>query len=626
MLNDYFHALSPLVAGQLVLIILGFDVIGNGLVNLVTDKQTSWFRSAHWIIGMGLFVSIWFVIHFFVPYLDYILWLLLFVLGLIFFRWYQKRFSVSDLLATVVWFEVFVLLSLPLIKYLFVQISLPPFAWDEMAYHFYSPAQVISERNWDFSNPGFYNMMPRLLETLFVATFAMSKTYVIARCLQLLLIVSVIVSVSRFLAAKNSWLVAVIYQYLAVNLNMAIILASTTGYIDAGAGGLTVLSILLLFQANESKNKKIFYLSVIFMALSLGIKYSNVAAVLALMASAGFVFLLRQRQKVVKYLVQNQNNIFVFLLTSLVLWLVFGGYWYLKNLILTGDPVFPFLSGQGSENLQNWGYTQFKLSNFKTIITAVFTSFELYQISLLSISIAILMTLNKKRIHYTVWILMVILVEVLLVQFFSPFYPRFFYHWLLLVPLLLVSGIDLRFEKIKEHHFSQLLISFLLLLLVFHFSAPIIRENKDTNLDIKNILDDDWWYATGKHDFEGWLQKRWTGQYSYLKWCDQRPEMTQLLTSDPEMIWLHPGLTRIFLTKCNFKIIELSNDLSASASAELLFKNNQGYYVSAADCGSQIYEPFKEDVAAKKMYDLNQAIICKVKKTSDYIYLIGQEN
>ena len=90
------------------------------------------------------------------------------------------------------------LLLLPVLPLVFIKASLPPWIWDEMAYHYISPYTLFYEPAWKLSS-GFIENLPRLLETSYIALFSLTKTYATARLLHLTIFITALITVYKFM-------------------------------------------------------------------------------------------------------------------------------------------------------------------------------------------------------------------------------------------------------------------------------------------------------------------------------------------------------------------------------------------------------------------------------------------
>ena len=130
-----------LVAG---LILFAFDRLGGRLIWAFSlfarhrsgsseSRSTSWLlRPLYWIIGLGGYSAIWFLLHFFLPFSP------LFVLGSLLILVFIGKTENLDVLARWVLKSFLYLLALvPILPALWTMISLPPHRWDELRYHYY---------------------------------------------------------------------------------------------------------------------------------------------------------------------------------------------------------------------------------------------------------------------------------------------------------------------------------------------------------------------------------------------------------------------------------------------------------------------------------------------------------
>ena len=161
-LSDFFATFNLFNTSIFFFAFIVFDAIGTNIAYLL--KPTSYLRPVFWIWGLGLFVFLWFLLHFLIPFWPQYVWISLISCLIFSLPLYIKQKGPISFIQTLLQFP-YPLLVIPLIfKPFYFLLNSPPFYTDEMAYHFYSPAQLLLENKWPFLGsgaPSMYHMYPR---------------------------------------------------------------------------------------------------------------------------------------------------------------------------------------------------------------------------------------------------------------------------------------------------------------------------------------------------------------------------------------------------------------------------------------------------------------------------------
>ena len=92
-------------------------------------------------------------------------------------------------------------------------------------------------------------------------------------------------------------------------------------------------------------------------------------------------------------------------------------------------------------------------------------------------------------------------------------------------------------------------------------------------------------YALKKMDIYQWVEEYFPKTKGVVNWCDQQNKPVELVTFDPEMIWMsYEGLSRVFLTNCYY-----ANIYSWNKSYSYIGKNNL-LLVSTTPCDRKLEE------------------------------------
>ena len=438
-LSDYFAPLNYINLVIFAVFLLCCDIIGLKISSL-WSKQIPWFlKCTIWIIGLGIFVFLYFLLHFYLPYAFptaiYVLIPLIIYSAPLYIRskrWIDYfKFIKNNRLIVVVF-----LITLPKV---IVKSSLPPYIWDEMAYHYISPYSLYYESSWSVGN-GFYQNLPRLLETAYIALFSISKTYSVARLLHFSIFLTFIVSCYLFMKKKFGNMTAFVCLILLLLHPENFLLWSTFGYIDVGTTSLVMLGFVCFVEYALKKRESLIYFSFAFFGMAAGSKYSAITQFMSFLIIL-LIFNIKLRMK--RPIIIKRMIIGIFVFT------IFGGYWYIKNLIFTGNPIYPYLFGCRFENCQaiSMGYTDpLTLKNSLLIFKRVFVN-NIFLQYIFGISILLILTSRKKVMLITALIILLFVgLEIMLVKNISGYEARYFLHWQIMAVVLLVLPLAL-FER-----------------------------------------------------------------------------------------------------------------------------------------------------------------------------------
>lgn len=224
----------------------------------------------------------------------------------------------------------------------------PPLASDELHYHF-PEAETIANTYQVPKTIGqhyFYGNLPKLMEVIYAGAISMSG-YSLAHTLHAAIFTAFIIFIIGFFShhyrpvtGLTAALLIVLYDELTWN--------ATVGFVDTATVSLEISALLMAINwlVNGSRNSLI--ISGLLIGLALSVKYSPIFTLV-------FIVLMI----VINELVSKRFNLVNLAKTLLPFGgpaFVFGGYWYLKNLILFGNPSYPLYFGhKGVDELQYQG-------------------------------------------------------------------------------------------------------------------------------------------------------------------------------------------------------------------------------------------------------------------------------
>lgn len=626
-LSDFFAPINIYNLSIFLLAFFIFDSIGLQIAYWI--KSLSYLRTVYWAFGMGIFVLIWFLLHFFIPFWPVYVWISLIILGIIFIPAYIIRGGWKSLVQEIINFPYPLIFILIAAKPLFFLLSAPPYYTDELAYHFYSPSQLFSEMHWPFlSGVGLYNMIPKLLNTIYILMFSLSKTYVSARILHFLLVFSAIYSISLFIKKKINFYTAILYSFFTLLLSSYFLYHSTLGYVDAAAAAFANLFLVVLTDFLYEKKKEILLTLAVIFGMTIGVKYTILAFLGSALIIGCLIFLIRG--KTPQFVLKNYK----YFIVSICISLLFGGYWYIKNILLTGNPIFPFVfkcfSGiqcaTGYDFFSSWS-TPLDSDHFDFIRKVLFQgNIKLYIVTVTFLIFSIVMSIIlrlRQLMLLSIIIPSVVFLEILLSKNISGFELRYFFHWVLLIPLILILPFGIfSATEILSRNF-RLIITIVLICLLMGSAGLVTAGN------IKKMYEPDFVpgyvrnYATRRTNLNQWIDYYAPQTNEVIKWCGENHPMQNLLVIDPSLIWSGYEL-RAFVLNCTLNIIGPSPNIPVEDYVkEIRKKYNNSYLVSLNSCDAQKPDlTFQPDPDMIRRHEANMKLICFAPQILKNLYLL----
>lgn len=618
-IDHYFRPLDLTVLLVVGIFILAFDQIGRAF--FPKPKGWNWLTPAMWIFGLALFIFFNFIFHFILPFsrtLSLAILTILLIPSVI--ANYKLRSLLPKLMPTFLSVLIILAFSKFMLKPLFYYASMPPHIWDEMAYHYLSPAQIINEKSWQFSPPTFYAMLPRTIETSFVTLFTITNTYSSGRLLQLCIYLSVIASSFLWLKENSGVASAIFFVWLLTSFSPNVFIDATSGYVDVGAASLIILFILIMAEWIKQKDFVFFPLIAAAAGISISVKYTTIFGFFATWLSTFFLITVYGLKKmfftIKNYLYQTPKFLLFFIL--------FGGYWYLKNFIVSADPIFPFISRPELNTLADWNYLTINWDSIEQIKLTVVPTNEIWQLVSFSSLLAVVYSISFKKYIYLrglmfLWI--ILLAEILLLSKFGLFDIRFFQHWLILLPFIFAYAIPIKFNWIfKKNNWTALLAFGLILSVSVFLIKPVRAKSIETYSSLEKFSGTDQWFVTKKISFSEWLKKTYPVMNAFIISCAQEPKTVHYQTADPYLIWFGAGLTRIFLINCYIDFIPHSIPINWQTTDFHQFIDKEMPYLSTTDCVND--PPTSEDKIIDSFFHLNNQIVCQSDKIREMTYRV----
>lgn len=616
-LSDYFAPLIPFGVFYFLFLFLFFDILGNFVAdNVLKIKNLS--RIVSWMIGLGIFVFMWFVLSFIIPPTQINLFASIFLVSIPTLPSYLKNRKILGLISFLWENRLAVLLVIPFLPSVFVKASLPPYYGDEMAYHFVAPSALKSISVANYTG-GIYADLPRMLDFFWQQVFTLFKTYSVARLFHFTILASSMLYAYSVLKRNFGYITGFLFVLMFFSLPQEIVLTSTLGYIDVGAYSFMLVAIAAWvdFLLNPDRNK--LDLVTVFWAMNLGTKYTGLSAFISfLMISLALVVLFR-RKSVAKV---SWKDIF----RSSTIFAVFGGYWYIKNLVLFGNPIFPFIFECWGNHIEqcpatggffgDWT-TKINLQNFELIITELIPKNRWLQTMIFMSPLALIMTIgNKTKVVVTALFLNVFL-ELLMLKYFSGFYVR--YHQHMQLYLMMAFSIFIGSKKIVYSKFFNvvILITFLTSGLVYTYNVKYFNSLKFLNWNEIS-------YSVGKIDIYRWVEIYLPKMNTVVKWCENPGVDSKLARFDPDLIWFdYEGYVRSFTTNCDYinppvQGVPLERVLEHAKDKKLSFWLNSKNECAPNGTVAPKHPGERPDMI--ELRKLNNLLVCNSREVGDNLY------
>jgi hypothetical protein len=235
-----------------------------------------------------------------------------------------------------------------------------PFAWDDVSYHFTSPrawvnAGRLGARGFNPSDPYAYSdYYPANMGLLHGWSMLLGDGHQWAQVGQIVLWVSA--SLSLWLAARVSGLSRAV-SVLPVGAFMTLpVLAPqlATSYVDVAAGSLLVLTLFgVLAVCRSAQLRHVpgvvgwYVFTFVAAGLTIGVKANTLAVTAVALAITSLVVLVSLWRHLHRPPARRVMAAMSLLSSAAVAVLVLGGFWYVRNLINHGNPVYPFTMDLG---------------------------------------------------------------------------------------------------------------------------------------------------------------------------------------------------------------------------------------------------------------------------------------
>lgn len=553
-LSEYFQPLNFVTLTYFTLIFLAFDIIGTfakGLIIELKKNKDDETRILNWIIGLGLFVFVWFVLGFMIPPKGNPVLYSLIILSVISLPTYIKQKKYVELFKLFWSLRLPILIILPFLPAVFVKASLPPYYSDEMAYHFYSPADVNALGVWRY-NGGLYSNLPRLFDTFFILIFSITKTYSVVRLFHFTVMATSMLFAFVSLKKNFGILTGLLFVFSFFSIPDDIIFVSTLGFVDIATISFMLMGFLTSINYLINFDSKSIVLSTIFWAMALGTKYTPITSVLSF--AVPFLLITIKNKKEFLKLVKPK-----FVLILVVIFLIFGGYWYVKNFYFYGNPIYPFIFKcyrfasewcGASSSFFEWT-TPITRANLWPIMESLFPKNKVLQYFILGAPLLMLLNTKEKNKKISLLIAASLIIELLILKRFAGFYARYQQHMQLWALVLLAIQLSNTYKYKLLKIFSTLLFIVLAYNLIVSYVKTVGYTNSLRFLNWTEIN-----YSIGKIDIYEWINLKMPRMIGAVRWCEAPTsgKFTPIARLDPDMIWYEEdGFMRSFLTNCNYE-------------------------------------------------------------------------
>lgn len=632
-LSNYFQPLNIKNIFFFLLIILFFDILGTFIKKIIikNKKLSEDTRLINWLIGFGIFISLWFLAGFFIRPTQIVLLVSVIFILVLTLPWYIRNKEYKNLFNQFKILLPFILIIVPFLPALFVKASLPPYYSDEMAYHFISPytANYQLADVWRFDG-GVLNNAPRLVDTFFVLGFSLTKTYSIVRLTLFTILATSIIFVGHILRKKINFIVGLFFVLLFFSLPQDIVFTSTVGFVDISAYAFFILGLIFSSISLFDNKEKFewFKLAIIFLAMSVGTKYTIITAfipLVILLTAINFQYIKKLSSKMIA-----SNALYI-----LMLFMIFGGYWYVKNLLIYGNPIYPFLfpcwgkyAVDCNSSIAFFGEwtTKVNFVNLKSIIQSLLPGGKSIIIMVIFSVIPLFFKNFTREKKLIVFYLSIFTLELISLKYMSGFYVRYHQHMQILLLLSITISVYV-FTKIKLPTIIKFVVAVLFLVPIFHNYWLVIKKTNS----LANVSWNEINYSIGRDNIYDWIKFRLPRVYDSVVWCENPPDgPVSLGRYDPDMIWYDDdGYMRSFLINCYYGGQTLDTTSLSTIKSSAIEKKIELWTVTPSKCMDD------KDVKAKywyegpketKMRHDNNFIVCNSKEILPNLYFFSYKN
>lgn len=234
-----------------------------------------------------------------------------------------KNFKINNI--SLLWFFILIFLF-----FNFIPCFSPSISWDGATYHLTIPKLYLEEGGIHYIPKNIYSNMPILIELIYTFALILDGN-ILAKLIHYSFGFFIVLGIFTFCKRFFSKEIGNIASFIFI-VNPIIAFEMTVEYIELGLAFFSYFSIYIFFLWREYKDKKLLILLGIFTGFALGCKYSAFFILIFISASIiSHLWILKNKKEIMV-------SLFIFLIFSIV---VFSPF-LIKNLIFTGNPVYPF--------------------------------------------------------------------------------------------------------------------------------------------------------------------------------------------------------------------------------------------------------------------------------------------
>lgn len=625
-LNDFFQPLNLQTLFLYICLFIFLDILGTFIKSLFV--KGSRFRILNWLLGLGIFIFVWFLTSLLIPYTQKNVLISIVLFLIVCLPRYLIRKEYKSLFTEIWSLKVPLLIIAPFLPAIFVKASLPPYYGDEMAYHFVSPFQILHLTAIKYTG-GIYADLPRTMNMFFEIIFSLTRTYSIARLFHFSILVTSMIFSYKVLSEKFGWFTGFIFVFTFFSLPQDIVLTSTLGYIDVAAYSFLLVAIVSAISFLIKPTNEAFYMILIFWAMNLGTKYTGVSSFASFLLLFGVI--VTYRIKDLKRIVNWRN-----IITGTFLFLVFGGYWYIKNFVYFGNPIFPFIFNCWGNHVepcpQSGGFfgdwtTKVNLSNAPLILSQLFAKSRWIHLLVL-ITPLMSIFIKHKRIRFIAWLMFAtVALEFVILKYFSGFYVRYHQHMQLYLLLGIVITLTQSMNKIVVKR-AALIFSAILLLSSSGLYLYTVRFSNSLRFLNWNEVN----YSLGRMNINDWVNFYFPRMKETIRWCEETngDVVKKLARFDPDLIWFdYDGLMRVFLVNCAY-INPPIEGVTLDNVVPLAVANKETFFMaSPSKCipDKDVVKKFSYETDDKyELRKLNNKILCNSKEILPNLYYFDYQS
>lgn len=313
---------------------------------------------------------------------------------------------------------------------------------------------------------------------------------------------------------------------------------------------------------------------------------------------------------------------------------VFGGYWYIKNFAVYGNPIYPFFfpcwgkyaldCGTGASFFGTWT-TPVTLNTIIPIITELIPKNRVLHYMLLVSPVLVLFSKDQKAKLILLMMALFFGMELLVLKYFSGFEVRYHQHlqFILMISIVLFSAVGYRTRILSA--FKYLAIIAVVASCLFYYAKNVGHLN---SLNFVNWHEID--YSLGRTNIYDWIRWRLPRIAEAVEWCENPPGgPVGLARLDPDMIWFEDeGFMRSFLLNCYYE----NPDMGSATTENFIEKSKENklqfWIASVNPCIPQDQVKMKrkeEDGGLLDMRKINNVIICNSREVFPNFYYFNYQ-